>query len=137
MFNKINFTKLGINITLLGLKLQGKIPTRRRDNKTKDNKYTISYTSGGESLENFLKISVILSTVSRPMSAKSSCSSNLSISSSDIFSAFKLLNAFNKEERVFSRARNSLLSILLVFNYFIIVSVVKKPANHSKSKSSI
>ena len=56
MFNKVNFIKLGINITLLGLRLQGKIPTRHRDNKTKDNKYTISYTAGGESLENFLKI---------------------------------------------------------------------------------
>ena len=56
MFNNINFIKLGVNLALFGLKLQGKVPTRHRDNKSKDNKYTISYTSGGESGENFLRI---------------------------------------------------------------------------------
>jgi|TARA_R100001086_G_C11676242_1_gene214355 hypothetical protein len=56
MFKNINFTKLGINLALFGLKLQGKVPTRYRKNGMKDNKYTISYTTGGESEENFLKI---------------------------------------------------------------------------------
>ena len=53
---RINFIKLGVNLALLGLKLQGKVPTRYRDNEKKDNDYTISYTKGGESGENFLKI---------------------------------------------------------------------------------
>tara|TARA_R110000764_G_scaffold24721_1_gene59580 strand:+ start:201 stop:461 length:261 start_codon:yes stop_codon:yes gene_type:complete len=53
---KIDFVKLGVNIALLGLKLQGKVPTRYRDNQKKDNDYTISYTKGGVSGENFLKI---------------------------------------------------------------------------------
>ena len=56
MFKNINFSKLGINLALFGMKLQGKIPTRYRDNEKKDNDYTISYTKGGESGENFLKI---------------------------------------------------------------------------------
>jgi len=53
---KINFVKLGINLALFGLKIQGKVPTRYRDNERKNNDYTISYTEGGESGENFLKI---------------------------------------------------------------------------------
>ena len=52
----INFVKLGVNIALFGLKIQGRVPTRYRDNKEKDNNYTISYTNGGDSKENFLKI---------------------------------------------------------------------------------
>ena len=56
MFKNINFSKLGINLALFGMKLQGKVPTRYRDNERKNNDYTISYTSGGESGENFLKI---------------------------------------------------------------------------------
>ena len=56
MFKNINFPKLGINLALFGMKLQGKVPTRNWTNKSKDNKYTISYTSGGDSGENFLKI---------------------------------------------------------------------------------
>jgi len=56
MFNNINFIKLGVNLALFGLKLQGKVPTRHRNNKRQDNKYTISYTKGGESGENFLRI---------------------------------------------------------------------------------
>ena len=42
----INFVKLGVNIALFGLKIQGRVPTRYRDNKEKDNNYTISYTNG-------------------------------------------------------------------------------------------
>jgi len=53
---KINFVKLGINLALFGLKIQGRVPTRYRDNERKNNDYTISYTEGGESGENFLKI---------------------------------------------------------------------------------
>ena len=53
---KINFVKLGVNLALFGLKIQGRIPTRYRDNERKNNDYTISYTEGGESGENFLKI---------------------------------------------------------------------------------
>ena len=52
----INFVKLGVNVALFGLKIQGRVPTRYRDNKEKDNSYTISYTNGGDSKENFLKI---------------------------------------------------------------------------------
>jgi|TARA_R110002110_G_C13221264_1_gene697384 hypothetical protein len=53
---KINFVKLGVNLALFGLKIQGRVPTRYRDNERKNNDYTISYTEGGESGENFLKI---------------------------------------------------------------------------------
>ena len=53
---KINFVKLGINLALFGLKIQGRVPTRYRDNERKNYDYTISYTEGGESGENFLKI---------------------------------------------------------------------------------
>lgn len=53
---KINFVKLGVNLALFGLKIQGRVPTRYRDNERKNNDYTISYTKGGESGENFLKI---------------------------------------------------------------------------------
>ena len=53
---KINFVKLGVNLALFGLKIQGRVPTRYRDNEKKNNNYTISYTEGGESGENFLKI---------------------------------------------------------------------------------
>jgi len=53
---KINFVKLGVNLALFGLKIQGRVPTRYRDNERKNNDYTISYTEGGESRENFLKI---------------------------------------------------------------------------------
>jgi hypothetical protein len=53
---KINFVKLGVNLALFGLKIQGKVPTRYRDNERKNNNYTISYTEGGESGEKFLKI---------------------------------------------------------------------------------
>ena len=37
---KINFVKLGINLALFGLKIQGKVPTRYRDNERKNNDYT-------------------------------------------------------------------------------------------------
>tara|TARA_R100000781_G_scaffold92066_1_gene56985 strand:- start:966 stop:1226 length:261 start_codon:yes stop_codon:yes gene_type:complete len=53
---KINFVKLGVNLALFGLKIQGRVPTRYRDNERKNNDYTISYTEGGASGENFLKI---------------------------------------------------------------------------------
>jgi hypothetical protein len=56
MLNKINFVKLGVQFAHFGLKLQGRLPTRARYNGLKDNNFTISYTSGGDSKENFLKI---------------------------------------------------------------------------------
>ena len=52
---KINFVKLGVNLALLGLKLQGKVPTRYRDNEKKDNDYTISYTKVEKVEKTFLK----------------------------------------------------------------------------------
>ena len=43
---KINFVKLCVNLALFGLKIQGRVPTRYRDNERKNNDYTISYTKG-------------------------------------------------------------------------------------------
>ena len=34
---KINFVKLGVNLALFGLKIQGRVPTRYRDNEKKNN----------------------------------------------------------------------------------------------------
>ena len=41
---KINFVKLGVNLALFGLKIQGRVPTRYRDNERKKELRKNTYT---------------------------------------------------------------------------------------------